>query len=308
MADRPTAPVFQTLDDCPTHRRMVVDSRRPAVRLATDEPIDGYSWELFQHGVVVESARNVTDGITDGRCIQFRPTVALRRGRPEDAPLPDGFFYPPFRPGRTYRTETYHGHSDFSVDFNRGNAGVDDGDWVRAPAPGTVSLVNFRAPGTLSSSDPGESDLLIEHSGGFRTLFTHMKRIPPGFRVGTPIRLGQRLGRISAVGNAAGSHLHHAHFRAEPGAAGFGRPIRMRIQDVPMEASVGDSNSRPSDWPGVFGQTVRLPVLKPRLRVRARRVSDSKWSPWRELRFLVSESGDEVPDCVDPGCGPAIEG
>jgi hypothetical protein len=76
----------------------------------------------------------------------------------------------------------------------------------------------------------------------------------------------------------------------------------MRIMGVPMEASVGDSGSRPPSWPGVEGQVVVGPVLKPTLRVRARRASDGKWSPWREARFLVSESGDEVPDCEDPGC------
>ena len=217
----------------------------------------------------MESARDVTTGITDGTCIQFTPTKPLRRGPVEDARLPEGYFFPPFGTRWSYRTSTYAGHSDFAVDFNRGGPGADEGDWVTAPAPGSVAYLDFRAPGTDGPDDPGVSDLLIDHAGGFRTLYSHMKDIPRTVRVGAPIELRQRLGRISDIGTTTGSHLHHGHYRKVPGrASGFGTPIKMRIQDVPMDASVGDSETGHEDGWVVEGQRVRGPVLRAVFRVR----------------------------------------
>ena len=211
-ADQPDPPRFETLDACPVTRRMQVNSRKPPVRLSTSGPIDGYDWDLSQDGALVESARDVTTGITDGTCIQFTPTTPLRRGPVEDARLPEGYFLPPFGTRWSYRTSTYAGHSDFAVDFNRGGPGADEGDWVTAPAPGIVAYLDVRAPGTDGPEDPGVSDLLIDHAGGFRTLYSHMRDIPRAVRVGAPIELRQRLGRISDLGTTTGSHLHHGHF------------------------------------------------------------------------------------------------
>ncbi len=174
----------------------------------------------------VEEAHRVTSGITDGTCIQFAPTVPLRRGPAKDIKVPEGFFYPPFGPRFVFKTRTYVGHSNFSVDFNHGAAGANEGMWVLAAAPGTVLIRDFRAPGTNGPEDEGISDVLIGHPGGFRTLYTHMKNISNKVRPGKPVVLGQRLGQISEVGNAEGSHLHHGHFQDGPG---FGRPIKMKI-------------------------------------------------------------------------------
>jgi murein DD-endopeptidase MepM/ murein hydrolase activator NlpD len=211
---------------------------------------------------------------------------------------------PPFGTRWSYGTSTYAGHSDFAVDFNRGGPGADEGDWVMAPAPGIVAYLDVRAPRTEGPDDPGVSELLIDHAGGLRTLYSHMKSIPRIVRVGAPIKLRQRLGRISDVGTTTGSHLHHGHYRRIPRSEdGFGEPIKMRIQDVPMDASVGDSETGHEDGWVLEGQRVRGPVLRAVFRVRVWRQEDR--SRWRELRFTVTKEGRGVPDCVDPGCPPA---
>jgi murein DD-endopeptidase MepM/ murein hydrolase activator NlpD len=148
------------------------------------------------------------------------------------------------------------------------------------------------------------SDLLIDHAGGYRTLYSHLKDIPRRVRVGAPIKLGQRLGRISSIGTTTGSHLHHGHYRKVPGrSSGYGTPIKMRIQGVPMDASVGDSETGHEEGWSVQGQRVRRPVLRAVFRVRVWRQTER--SMWRELRFTVTSAGEEVPDCVDPGCPPS---
>jgi murein DD-endopeptidase MepM/ murein hydrolase activator NlpD len=172
--------------------------------------------------------------------------------------------------------------------------------WVLAAAPGKVLVRDFREPGTNGPEDEGVSDVLIGHPGGFRTLYTHMKNISSKVRPGKRVVLAQRLGQISEIGNAEGSHLHHGHFRDGPG---FGRPIKMRIMGKELDASLGNSLTGP-----VPGGTLepddrfRGPVFRAILRVRVRRHSDGMKSRWRQLRFVVARVDDPVPDCVDPGC------
>ncbi len=173
MATPPEAPRYETLDGCQVVPRLKVNSRTPAVRLSSTEVIDRFDWKLFQDGELVEEAHRVTSGITDGTCIRFAPTVPLRRGPAKDIKVPEGFFYPPFGPRFVFKTKTYVGHSNFSVDFNHGAAGANEGMWVLAAAPGTVLIRDFRAPGTNGPEDEGISDVLIGHPGGFRTLYTY---------------------------------------------------------------------------------------------------------------------------------------
>jgi murein DD-endopeptidase MepM/ murein hydrolase activator NlpD len=279
---------------------MKVNSRKPAVRLSSAEVIDRFDWKLFQDGELLEERSGITSGITDGTCIRFTPSKSLRRGPAKDIKVPEGFFYPPFGPRLVFKSKTYHGHSDFSVDFNHGAAGANAGLPVLAAAPGKVLIRDFRAPGTTGPLDPGNSDVLIGHPGGFRTLYTHMMDIPDNIRPGKRVVLGQRLGRISDIGNAEGTHLHHCHFRD---GSGFGRPIKMRIMGTPLKASLGDSKT--GHQPGFVlepDDRFRGPVFRAILKVRVRRRSDGMRSPWRPLRFLVARADAPVPDCLDPGC------
>lgn len=152
-----------------------------------------------------------------------------------------GFFYPPFRKGLTYRSTTYGGHSNYSVDFNRGSTGDDEGDDVLAAAAGTVV-----------ARDNTNGLVTINHYGGeWRTEYVHMKNI--AVNVSDTVTRGQKIGEISSVGNSTGSHLHHVHYRKSPG--GVWVRTKMRIMGVDMNASVADSDTRPSSF-GVTGQLV----------------------------------------------------
>jgi hypothetical protein len=149
------------------------------------------------------------------------------------------YFYPPFSAGLTYRSATYGGHSDYSVDFNRGAPGVDEGDDVRAAQAGTVSGVTV-----------GDGLVYVNHGSPalWRTEYRHMKNITVS--VSDVVTRGQKLGEISSVagtGSSFGSHLHHVHWhRATTGHAWV--RIKMRILGEPMDASVGDSDGRPSSY------------------------------------------------------------
>ncbi len=298
-------PRFETLDGCPVTRRMRVNSRKPTVRLSTTEAIDRYDWDLSQDDALVESARSVTTGITHGTCIQFTPTEPLRRGPVEGVRLPDGYFFPPFGTRWSYRTSTYAGHSDFAVDFNRGGPGADEGDWVSAPAPGIVVHLDFRAPGTDGPDDPGVSDLLIDHAGGFRTLYSHMKDIAQEGAGGCAHRATA----------APGSHLRHRHHDRLPSAPrplseGFAWWERLRQADQDAVSGCAHGRKRWGLRDGPRGRLGRAgpagPWPGPARRVQGPRVATARSrSRWRELRFTVTTEGQQVPDCVDPGCPPA---
>ena len=225
---------------------------------------------------------------------------AAPRGSAKDIEVPHGFFYPPFGPRFVFKSKTYVGHSDFSVDFNHGAASANEGMWVLAAAPGKVLIRDFRAPGTNGPDDEGISDVLIGHPGGFGTLYTHMKNISTKFRPGKPVVLGLRLGQILEIGNAKGSHLHHCHFRDGPG---FGKPIKMKIMGKKLDVSLEDSLPGPVPG-GTSNPTIefRGPVFRAILKVRVRRQSDGMQSRWRQLKFVVTRVDEPVPDCVDPGC------
>jgi hypothetical protein len=247
----------------------------------------------------VESARGVTNGITAGTCIQFMPTEPLRRGPVQDARLPEGYFFPPFGTRWSYRSSTYAGHSDFAVDFNRGGPGADEGDWVTAPAPGSVAYLDFRAPGRDGPDDPGVSDLLIDHAGGFRTLYSHMTDIPPTVRVGAPIELRQHLGRISDVGTTTGSHLPRP-LSEGPRSGKLRHADPVRIQDVPGRQRQGLRAA--TGRLGRGGQRVRARFSAPSSGSACgdRRTGRGGAAPLRRRHEALP-----VPDCVDPGCPPA---
>lgn len=144
-----------------------------------------------------------------------------------------GAFWPPFKEGWWYQGQTYAGHSDFAVDFNRRtkNGGwLDDrGDPVLAAADGTVR-----------ETTPADGYVLLSHSGGYQTEYRHMQpvRVKPGDKV----KRGDLIGNIGEAGNAPnGTHLHHKHLRN-------GKPIKMTFEGKPVSVSVGNSDSRPAGW------------------------------------------------------------
>jgi hypothetical protein len=298
-----TPPHYETVDGCPAVNGMTVAARRPPFRLSTDEPVDMYRWRLRQDDEVVEREDGATSGISDGRCIEFAPTFALRRGRPKAAAeAADGAFELPFTPGVTYDSRTYPRHSNFAVDFNRKDR-QDAGEWVHAPANGKVQLVIKGSASNPVSGRP--SEVYIGHRGGFQTVYAHMDHIQ--VRRGDKVKAGQKLGRVSNVGAPGGPHLHLQVRKLGPGTGVMaGRPVKMRLRGKLMKASIGDSDFRPEAWGTHFGQDVTgLPHPKeevhPEMRVAVRRASDGAWSRYRRLEFFVDKASARTT-CVDPGC------
>lgn len=91
-----------------------------------------------------------------------------------------------------------------AVDHHRGiDIGAPEGAPVRAPFAGRVVSV---------SSDPLLGQLLvIEHRGGFRSLYGHNSaiRVQPGQEV----RAGQVVAEVGSTGRATGPHLHFGLYK-----------------------------------------------------------------------------------------------
>lgn len=166
---------------------------------------------------------------------------------PDDEITSPGWFYPPFREGWTYEGQTYGGHTDYSVDWNRreirpnGQVVViqDKGDPVLAQQDGTVAEV-----------DKANGAVFINHFGGtYRTESRHMD--PVLVKVGQKVQRGDLIGRIGAVGISPSSgfvpspHLHVVHWKKVKGAW---QRIQQSYEGNPVRVSVGDSDSRPRSW------------------------------------------------------------
>jgi len=70
---------------------------------------------------------------------------------------------------------------------------------VRTTADGTVVV-------TGKDGHYGRT-ILIDHGGGFRTRYAHLKRIDT--KQGKRVRRGDQIGRVGKSGNASGAHLHY---------------------------------------------------------------------------------------------------
>lgn len=245
---------------------------------------------------------------------------------PDDEVTKPGWFYPPFKDGWTYHGATYAGHSDFSVDWNRrtpGGAWMDDtGDPVLAVADGTVAEV-----------DKADGLVMVNHAGGYRTEYRHMTDIP--VRVGQKVQRSDRLGSIGNVagsGASFGSHLHHVHWKREPGKPW--RRIKMAFEGQPIRTSVGDSDTRPDGWtppapavivgppPRATWEGAFRDASKALARAEARLASqaaltalatDERDQARRDLatataRIVALEADLEAcRDAVPPDCGPEVD-
>lgn len=162
---------------------------------------------------------------------------------PDDEVRTPGYFYPPFREGWTYEGQTYGGHTDYSVDWNRrtpsGGWLEDRGDPVHAQQDGTVVEV-----------DKANGAVFINHFGGeYRTESRHME--PVLVKAGQKVKRGDLIGRIGAVGISPSSgfapspHLHVVHWKK---VKGTWERIQQSYEGKPVRVSVGDSDSRPKTW------------------------------------------------------------
>ena len=162
---------------------------------------------------------------------------------PDDEVSTPGYFYPPFKEGLTYEGQTYGGHTDYSVDWNRrtpsGGWLEDRGDPVLAAQDGTVSAI-----------EASNGAVFVNHFGGtYRTEYRHMD--PVLVKIGQKVNRGDIVGRIGAVGISPSSgftpspHLHHVHWKK---VNGEWRRIQQSFEGKAIRVSVGDSDSRPKEW------------------------------------------------------------
>ena len=80
------------------------------------------------------------------------------------------------------------------------------GAWVRAAAPGQVSLLRRE----------GANGLLVElrHADGTRTRYAHLGTVTPDLAGGRrALALGERIGRVGRTGTTRGTHLHFELWR-----------------------------------------------------------------------------------------------
>jgi hypothetical protein len=164
---------------------------------------------------------------------------------PDDEVATPGWFLPPFTAGWWYEGQTYGGHTDFSVDWNRrtqtGGWLQDLGDPVLAAADGTVVEVD-KAEGLVMLNHPGA------FAGEYRTEYRHMGDVV--VKEGDKVERGDRIGSIGDVagdGRSTSPHLHHVHYRRASKSEPFQR-IRMAFEGKPVATSVGNSDTRPPSW------------------------------------------------------------
>ncbi|HEU5278484.1 MAG TPA: M23 family metallopeptidase [Gaiellaceae bacterium] len=95
--------------------------------------------------------------------------------------------------------------SPYGQDGSRWHPGIDIGILrsldVRAAAEGVVTQVGF-VPGYEGYG----SLVLVEHGGGYSTLYAHLSR--PLVRVGAQVWQGERIGEAGCSGWCTGTHLH----------------------------------------------------------------------------------------------------
>jgi murein DD-endopeptidase MepM/ murein hydrolase activator NlpD len=131
-------------------------------------------------------------------------------------------FQVPFECGERVYGQTNHGRGAdgvrgtkddhyYSVDFNQNEPryDADDGMTVVASAAGITIEVDTKAHG-----DAGDyGTVVIDHGGGWRTLYAHMRsRVP----VGTWVQAGDPIGRVSDVSpRNVPSHLHYQQLHGE---------------------------------------------------------------------------------------------
>ena len=152
------------------------------------------------------------------------PAVAQAAG-----PIPN--FQLPLPCGQTWRASTYTQHwngdqdaLDFAQrDGNQGN--LSRGEYALAAAAGEVDLVH-----TVG----GEHRVYVDHGGGWRTAYIHLKELPP-LAVGQRVAQGEVIGLVSNSGTDGTNdeHLHYNQFRD-------GTTIRATFNDQLVDTHAGD--------------------------------------------------------------------
>ncbi len=160
--------------------------------------------------------------------------LALTALAPADAlaagPTPP--FQLPLPCGQTWRASTYAAHwngDQDALDFAQrddGQANLSDGEHALAAAAGTVDQVY--------TSSGGEHRVFIDHGGGWRTAYVHLKELPP-LTVGQQVAQGQVIGIVSNSG-ATSPHLHYNQMAD-------GSPVRASFNGSLVDTHAGDTST-----------------------------------------------------------------
>jgi hypothetical protein len=110
---------------------------------------------------------------------------------------------------------TYDGHTGTDIRL-RTYVAMDAGVAVRAAAPGIVvktrdgmTDISIREGGMAAiKGREGGNMVVIDHGGGWKTLYGHMKQGSVAVKTGQPVKAGEKLGEIGLSGDTEFPHLH----------------------------------------------------------------------------------------------------
>ena len=117
----------------------------------------------------------------------------------------------PFRCRSVWRASTYASITINGVTHVHGNA-VDFNMLTRTNAGALVTTADRDQPvvaaaaGRVTSATPSTGTVVIDHGGGWKTLYAHMADLRVA--TGAWVSAGQFIGRVNRVGFADGDHLH----------------------------------------------------------------------------------------------------
>jgi hypothetical protein len=155
------------------------------------------------------------------------PAVAQAAG-----PIPN--FQLPLPCGQTWRASTYTQHwngDQDALDFAQRDGSQNNlsrGEYALAAAAGEIDVVH-----TVG----GEHRVYVDHGGGWRTAYIHLKELPP-LTVGQRVAQGEVIGLVSnsGTGGTNDEHLHYNQFRD-------GTTIRATFNGQLVDTHAGDSST-----------------------------------------------------------------
>ncbi|MGW2084086.1 peptidoglycan DD-metalloendopeptidase family protein [Streptomyces sp. NPDC001880] len=153
-------------------------------------------------------------------------------------------FQAPFACGETWRGATRSSHNNYhSIDFNWGSGSDDYLRPVPASSAGKVT-------GSGVYND-GVSYVLIDHGGGWATRYLHMQ-VSSLLPVGTTVRMGDVVGKVSDVGSPGAYHLHYEQrYNGGIVAAKFdGVPFGYPSQSITSKNCGSAASGGFGDWSG----------------------------------------------------------
>jgi hypothetical protein len=110
-------------------------------------------------------------------------------------------------PGRRYLDKPVPGVS--TIPHNGNDYGWGAGWQVYAAAAGRVTAARWSSRTARNNRSGGYGNyIIIDHGGGYTTLYAHMPNTVPMVSVGEEVVAHQQIGLMGNTGNASGPHLH----------------------------------------------------------------------------------------------------